>query len=179
MSEFFEVKITGLREAMNYFSGLDAQFDNDIKKVMDDIARDIKAEASSLAPKDLGQLSRSIKTTPTYLVSNGFYSVNVGSDIKYAPMMEYGTGRNSDHPSGGLREHKVSAEALKGWVARKIGGTQKTVERIAFLIARSIKRKGGLMPRRFLRTALAQQAKTIDERFKLAIRKAISRRAGV
>lgn len=179
MSEFFEVKITGLKEATNYFGGLDAQFDNDIKKIMDDIARDIQNEAQILAPKDLGGLSRSIRANPTYLAAIGFYSVNVGSDLKYASMMEYGTGRNSDHPSGGLREHKVNPENLTNWVSRKIGGTAKTVERIAFLIARSIKRKGGLMPRRFLRTALAQQAKTLEERFRLAVRKAISRRVGI
>lgn len=113
----------------------------------------LKSEAKRLAPKDRGHLSASINQeedlSPVPLWGR------IGTNVKYAPYMEYGTGRNSDGP-GGKPYHNPPAKALEGW-ARRHG-----IEGGGAAVAAMIRRKGGLKPRRFLRGALeAKQAEVV------------------
>ena len=66
-----------------------------------------------------------------------------GSNVKYAPYMEYGTGRLADaEGGGGGGRHWPPAQALEGWASRHGFGPGG-----GFLVARAIGRRGGLKPR--------------------------------
>ena len=109
----------------------------------DGAKRDLAAQGG-----DRGTLLRSIDTKQvgplTYEVSAGMF---------YAPYIEFGT-KSKFNPYPGTEEfaaqYKGSArsssltliEAIKGWVKRKGIATGKEIDRVAFLIARSIYRNG-------------------------------------
>lgn len=111
----------------------------------------IEKRAKENAPVDTGRLRSSIghrvdgATPPTW--------GSVGTNVHYAPYMEYGTGALSDGPGGGGR-HWPPGDALNTWALRhgfKSGGQ----------VARIIGRRGGLRPRRYLRKALKESLSDI------------------
>lgn len=113
----------------------------------------LETSAKKRAPVDQGHLRASIthEEDPSPVPIWG----RVGTNLKYAPYMEYGTGRNSDGP-GGKAFHNPPAKALEGWARRH------NIEGGGAAVAAMIRRKGGLKPRRFLRGALeAKQTEVV------------------
>lgn len=104
----------------------------------------LESEAKKRAPVDRGLLRASIAHEAYATESQ--VGVRIGSKVKYAPYMEYGTGLVHDHPSWPRKRHVVPAAALAGW-AKRVGAD-------AGAVARSITKRGGLKPRRYLRGAL-------------------------
>jgi HK97 gp10 family phage protein len=104
----------------------------------------LTSEAKRRAPVDRGLLRASIAHKVDQ--SSVPMGVEIGAKPFYAPYMEFGTGLVHDHPSWPRKRHMVPAGALDGWAKRKglDGGA----------VARSINKRGGLKPRRFLRGAL-------------------------
>lgn len=102
----------------------------------------VEGEAKKRAPVDMGRLRSSISTdvdkakVPQY--------ATIGSNLTYAPFMEFGTGTLSDGPGGSNSPHYPPSSALDSWAARH--GIDS-----GFIVARAIGRRGGLKPRRFLR----------------------------
>lgn len=104
--------------------------------------RQVKLET----PVDTGRLRASV-TNDVRQQGNDIVGV-LGSNVHYAPSMEYGTGTQSDGTGGG-GVHFPPAGALEEWAQRhgfgKGGG---------FLVARAIGSRGGLKPRRMFRKVL-------------------------
>lgn len=105
--------------------------------------------AVSRSPVDTGYLRASL----TYeSESDGQNAVVViGSNVKYAIYMEFGTGALTDWPGGGKGYHFPPPAALERWARRHGFG-----ENGGFVVARAIARRGGLAPRRYLRTAIEE-----------------------
>jgi HK97 gp10 family phage protein len=143
--------------------GLDA-----FKKQIDSASKEIKAEVDGelqaaamefvgLAKRDLGDrgtLLRSISYK-----KEGDLSYTVSANTFYAPFIEFGT-KSKFNPYPGTEEFASQyrgatqsgsiklIDAIKAWVKRKGIASGKELDRVAFLIARSIY-KNGINPKPF------------------------------
>jgi hypothetical protein len=106
----------------------------------------IQGLAKDRAPRDRGQLWQSITTrvdpSPTPLWGK------VGSNVKQALPMEYGTNALSEKPSATGSMPFPTGPQLETW-AKRHGF------RNGYVVAAIIKRRGGVAPRRYLRGAFA------------------------
>lgn len=112
----------------------------------------VSDRAKELAPVDTGRLRSSL----TYVVDEGEppQQVAIGSNVEYAPYMEFGTGLVTDGEGGGAR-HWPPSDALDVWAARH--GFSSGAD-----VARIIGMRGGLEPRRYLRNAFEQSREAIN-----------------
>lgn len=121
------------------------------------------------APHDRNRLRGSIKEQvddspiPT--------QVTVGSNVEYAPYMEYGTGLFAEGPKAKGGRHWPPAAALDLWAERHgwASGAQ---------VAAIIGKRGGLLPRRYLRNALADSLGEIASNLAQLARDIAARMAG-
>jgi len=142
MSGETRVEIEGLEEALAKFSP--ELYSEPLRDFWEKAALTVENEARTRAPVDTGRLRSSL----AHMVDTASPPVwaKVGSNVAYAPYMEYGTGLLSDGEGGSGRAHWPPAAALDVWARRHgfANGAQ---------VARIIGRRGGLEPRRFLRGA--------------------------
>jgi hypothetical protein len=108
----------------------------------------IASVARPLAPHDRGGLRRSI--TEKVDTAMPPQHVKVGSNLVYAPYMEYGTGLFAEGKGAKGGRHYPPGAALNVWAKRHGFG-----ENAGAFVAKIIGRRGGLKPRRYLRKALA------------------------
>lgn len=105
-------------------------------------------DAKKKSPVDTGRLRSSITgevySTQTLLGSHLLRGV-AGTNVKYAPYMEFGTGTFTDGEKLHGRPHKVPPKYLKEWARR-----HKTNE---YAVSRAIFIRGGLKPRLFFQYA--------------------------
>jgi phage gpG-like protein len=101
----------------------------------------VQSGAKERAPVDTGRLRSSL----TFQVDAAALPLwaKVGSNVSYAPFMEHGTGVLSENPQATKRWHFPAASHLEVWARRK--------RLDAFQVAKAIRERGGLKPRRFLR----------------------------
>jgi len=147
------IRLAGLDRVIRKFD-----FSKDALEVMtkavESAADIVLGESRRRAPVDVGTLRASINRQTK--LEDQTVVVNIGSNLQkdgkpYPAFMEFGTGRVNDHPSWPKVAVQVPAAALVAWAARKSrGGTTRG----AFAIAAAINRRGGLMPRRYLRGSL-------------------------
>lgn len=106
------------------------------------------------APKDSGSagLAGSIAFVVDEATPPAF--AKVGTNIKHAKPMEYGTGLLSDAPDSNHQRHFPPGPALDRWAERH-GWPD------GWAVARAIANKGGLEPRRYMRKAFKQVAGNI------------------
>ena len=141
--------------------GLDAfkaQIASASKELKAEVNAELEASAmefAALARRDVqknggnkGMLMKSISYAP-----DGELAYKVSANVFYAPFIEFGT-KSKFNPYPGTEEYasqfkgaKQSGalkliDAIKGWVKRKGIAAGKEADRVAFLIARSIYRKG-------------------------------------
>ena len=112
------------------------------------MATAVVARAKTRAPVDTGRLRSSI--TFVLDTKNAVpHWAKVGTNVFYAPYMEFGTGRLSDFPGPHKEQHNPPAGALNVWARRHgfKGGWQ---------VARIISMRGGLAPRMYLRKAVEE-----------------------
>ncbi len=143
---------------------LKARIQNATKETQTLVDAELEAAAMNfvgLAKKDLasqggdrGTLLRSI----TYKKQTDL-QYTVSANVFYAPFIEFGT-KSKFNPYPGTEEFASQykgakgsgtlrlIDAIKGWVKRKRIATGKEVDRVAFLIARSIY-KNGISPKPF------------------------------
>ena len=107
----------------------------------------VSGAAKQLAPVDTGRLRASI-TPAVAREANEVIGV-VGSNVEYAPYMEFGTGPAGDPAVPHKASHWPPAAALDVWASRH--GMPSGA-----LVARAIGRRGGLRARRYLRDAFDQ-----------------------
>lgn len=96
------------------------------------------------APVDRGRLRASITSLAEW--RGDILEGVVGTNVEYAPYMEYGTGRLTDGEGGKGGRHWPPGAALDVW-ARRHGFASGRI------VAEIIGRRGGLKPRQFLRKA--------------------------
>lgn len=116
----------------------------------------VARKAVQNAPVYTGALRASIVASPPEVDLMGEFSVgSVGSDLEYAPFVEFGT-RPFWPPPG----------ALTTWAARK--GIPE------FLVQRAIAKRG-IKPKRFLQRAFTESAEYIRRRMARAVREAVQK----
>jgi len=140
-----ELTIENLDKAL---AALDPKMlDAPLRELLTKAALRIEADAKANAPADSGQLRRTI--THQVDQSEPPLEAVVGTNLSYAPYMEYGTGLLAEGDPAfkqGSGPHYPPGNALNVWAERhgfESGGQ----------VATAIGRRGGLEPRRFLRNA--------------------------
>lgn len=137
------------------FDGLDEAI-RSLDKIADDLTGEamqggmrraalvVEAGAKRKAPVDTGRLRSSITSavTVTGFGARGVQGI-VGTNVVYAPYMEFGTGTFAGRP----RVKMPPPAALEGW-ARRHGGANP------YLIARAIYRAGGLKKHEFFQGSM-------------------------
>lgn len=143
---------------------LKSRIDSASKELKTDVDAELQAAAFdfvALAKRDVasqggdrGTLLRSITQS-----KEGDMSYVVSANVFYAPFIEFGT-KSKFNPYPGTEEFASQykgvkgsgtlrlIDAIRGWVKRKRIATGKEVDRVAFLIARSIY-KNGISPKPF------------------------------
>jgi hypothetical protein len=113
----------------------------------------VQAEARRKVPVDEGHLRNMIQTEedsaqPPRWGKTGFLNAAPGTPLWFkARAMEFGTGRVGDMDVSHQPGHSPPGDALDGW-ARRHGFDS------GWQVAAIIRRRGGLLPRRFLRDGL-------------------------
>lgn len=143
-----EMRIAGLAKVVQKLN-LERPAVQVLEKYLTAAAVTVAGEARRRAPVDTSRLRTSINHKVE--TQGNTVTASIGTNVTYAPYMEFGTGLVHDHPSWPRKRHVVPAQALAAWAMRK-GRGGKDFD--AFTIARAISRRGGLMPRRYLRGAL-------------------------
>lgn len=134
------------------------------------IGRDAESKSKLKAPRDNGRLRASIRhkvdDNPLILgVQIGV--IGKGKGMDYAKYMEYGTGLKHDHPNWPRKRHALKAEYLAKW------GPVKRKKVTAEYAAEAIFKRGGLTPRRYLRSVLEENGERYLRIIGLAVRKAL------
>ena len=114
----------------------------------------VQRSAKINAPVDVGRLRASI--TPEVSVEGTTVQGVVGSNVVYAPYMEFGTGVHAGHSP-----YFPPPAALEIW-ARRHGTT-------GFAVAFAIFKAGGLKARKFLQNALEDNTQRIIELIERAV----------
>jgi hypothetical protein len=94
--------------------------------------------------------------------------IGVTGALKHAIYMEYGTGLVHDHPNWPRRRHTIHPSMLANWGKVKAGIVN------AGAAAWAINRRGGLMPRRYLRSVLEDHGDQYVRIVRAYIRRAVS-----
>ena len=146
----FRVEVEGLERVMGKVT-LEL-LAKPLRKFFERATITVQNRARQNAPVDTGRLRSSIGTQ----VDSGELPTwgEVGTNVFYAPMMEYGTGLFAEGPGAKGDRHWPPAGALEVWASRH--GFDS-----GFTVAQIIGRRGGLRPRRYLRNALKDSVNDI------------------
>jgi len=147
------ITIEGLDEFLRKNANPQELLKGPLRKFFTRSAITVQRNAKKLAPVDTGRLRSSIETDVDKSTLPLF--ATIGTNVKYAPYMEYGTARNSDSPRRGKRSHFPPPGALDLW-ARRHGIAN------GFVVAQAIFDKGGLEPRKFMRDGLRDSLPNIN-----------------
>lgn len=113
----------------------------------------VQSSAREKAPVDTGRLRSSI----AYQIDSSEPPLwtKIGTNVKYAPYMEYGTGPFAEGPGAKGGRHWPPGPPLSVWAARHGFSS-------GYQVARIIGQRGGLRPRRYLRAALKESLAQIS-----------------
>lgn len=128
---------------------------------MRDAALIVEADAKRNAPVDTGRLRSSITSQVTVVSKRDVQGV-VGSNVRYAPYMELGTGTFV-----GRRRYFPPPSQLQRWAGRH--GVS------AYAVALAIYRRGGLEPRRYLQRAFERNQHRIVRILNTAVSSIVKR----
>lgn len=125
-----------------------------VRRFLESAALVVQGHAREASPVDTGRLRQSITyhldASPMPLYAK------VGSNVQYAPFMEYGTGALSDKPAAVSGWQFPDGPELDVWARRHGFDSGKTVASI-------IRWKGGLTPRRYLRQGMAAAKREVKQ----------------
>ena len=163
-----QLVVEGAEELKKVCDRLNEEAKKELQKSLKKCATLIQGTAKKKVPRDTSNYGDSI----TYEVKDD--EAIVGTTVKYGPYLEYGTGRLSNHPSGGKSGHAPFSEEalynLECW-ARRHG--MEPADKAARAIAVKIWRRGGLKPHPHFRPAMIENKKEIEEILGEAVRMAI------
>lgn len=163
------------------FEKLSQDVKNNIKDEVNASALKIQSDAKKMAPVNLGSLRNSI-----YLVEENKggneYIYGVGSNARYAPYVEFGTGGKVSIPNGYQDyasqfrnkqggKFKDMVLALTEWVLKKGIASGKQSKSVAYAIALNILRKG-MRPQPFLIPAFETEKTKLIQRIEKIIKNA-------
>lgn len=149
-----EVDASALFALGKRFAGAEAVIEDVFKDAMVRATAAVQHDAMVAAPVDTGTLRRSITTDVTPFLGS------VGSNLPYAPVVEYGRRAGAPMPPSG---------SLDPWMRRH--GITAVSE---FVIRRSIARRG-IRARPYLIPALERNRAGIEREFEIAADRAIKR----
>ena len=163
----FVVSLRGMKELEGKLDKLSTALKQGVSDEINASALKIQSDAKRLAPVNFGQLRNSIALT-----KDSDLTYTVSANASYAPFVEFGTGPQANVPSTfpefqgkykGNSTFKDMINAIMLWVKAKGIGNGKNDRSIAYLIARSILRKG-LRPQPFLLPAYEMEKPKLIER---------------
>jgi len=126
----------------------------------------VRSLAQIRAPRNLGALAGSIRERVDGSENPTF--VDIGSNLHYAPYMEFGTGMVHDHPTWPRAPHipyvgkNPNGQPVLGLLE---WGRQKGGASLGYAAAKAIAKRGGIKPRRYLRGALEEAVPTIAREY--------------
>jgi hypothetical protein len=150
----FEIKSDNLEKYANKLASIGLPTFRALESYVRRSSEAVAGQARSQAPVNNGALRASINAQYQGNPTGAYVESSIGTNLGYAPYMEFGTGLVHDHPSWGRKRHMVPYRALIPWVKRKFGVNDKQATSFAIAIAKKIMKRGGLLPRRFLRGSL-------------------------
>jgi len=143
--------------------GVESALRRELAKAMTISAIEMKTAMVRSSPRWTGKLANSHAYTPVDDTGGTLRTVIFNRDEKKAIWLHDGT----------RHERMPPPRALERWVQTTLGVPPKEVASVAFLVARSIKRKGGLHARKWMETAFRAGRKRTNQRLKAAIGKAL------
>lgn len=166
---YLYIEISGLKEVQQKMTQVvEDLYGPPILNAMRDATLKVQRDAMINAPVDTGRLRASI--VPEVRATTKEIEGVVGSNVEYAPYMEFGTGMHTERAMMGVGgRHFPPPKALDLWAKRH--GIPS-----GFLVARAIFRAGGLKPRRFLRNAFEKNEDYIRGLFDRAIEVIVERK---
>lgn len=90
------VKFEGFEEFINWADLLDNNIEKEVHKSLLKSAYKIENNAKALTPVDTGRLKGSITTDDNS--TEGAIEIEIGTDVEYAPHVEYGTIKQAEKP---------------------------------------------------------------------------------
>lgn len=167
------VEIKGVRQTVGKLNRLNVVAKQRVREQVAKSALAIERKAKREAPVDTGRLRSSIQSQ----FYSGGLSAEVGPSVHYGPYVEFGTGLLSESRgmgrSGSSSPYFPPPSALKGWCRRVLKD-----ENLAFVVARSIFKKGGTKPRPFLFPAYEEERPRFERGIALALKQAV-RKSGM
>lgn len=143
MSKAFTIKVEGEKELQLQLQRLLGVSLNKAKKTITNSAEAIRTEASSTAPVKTGLLRNSI----TRIISPDGMSVTVGTNVEYAPFVEYGTRKmeqaHGKHGEGWGDNFKPANPPITDWAAKRARGA--TGQQMPFLTPAFLKERENFM----------------------------------
>lgn len=85
--QMFAMEVKGVEGVVNKLSQMNIVVQTETKMALKEAGMKIQADAKRNVLVDTGRLKNSITTE----IWNGGYTVTVGTNVKYAPFVEYGT----------------------------------------------------------------------------------------
>lgn len=142
MAANLNIKVLGVEEAIGKIQAYELAKTEQVKKQVNTSALKVQRGAKQRCAVDTGRLRSSIAMEPY----NGGLTIEVGTDVKYAPYIEFGTGPRVSVP-GELTDYAAQFKgrgggmappgALLGWMR-----THGIPESAEFVIRRAIAKKG-------------------------------------
>jgi HK97 gp10 family phage protein len=166
------------------FIGID-QFKSRIESAKKEIKDEVDAEVMAAAMEFAGLAKRDLNSQPGYrgvlknsiqIEKQGDMAYRVYTDVFYAPFIEFGT-KSKFVAQTGFEEEAAQFRGLRGsgavklidaiteWVRVKGIATGKEINRVSFLIARSIY-KNGISPQPFFYKHVAPVRENLNKRLK-------------
>lgn len=143
-----------------------------LSEAFDGIGEHARSESRNRAPHDRGKLRASITYKQEPRDRRGMPTgVRIGTiggnPPRYAAWMEYGTGTVNDHPTWPKTPHKMGATAARALTA---WGNRKSLNGMGAFW--TIKRRGGIKPKRYLRSVLEDNRAKYINVIRIAVRRA-------
>jgi HK97 gp10 family phage protein len=167
----FTVNLNGLKDIQDALKNIDVKLKQDVGDEINASALKILTDAKRLAPVNFGQLRNQIALDP---INDLTYAIE--AKASYSAYVEFGTGPQVSVPpdftsyasqfkgqKGG--KFKDFVDALTLWVKRKGIGDGKNDKGLAYVIARSILRKG-MRPQPFLIPSYETEKPKLIQRLK-------------
>jgi len=155
----FQIKLIGFSSLTNYLLRISPDVDTALTRALRRACIEVEARAIKKAPFDTGRLRNSI-THAVYSKSKDVYLGVVGTNVEYAPFLEFGCKAHwakLDTLRGWLRRHKLKVNdyALKGLWVRGRGGKGKR-HFVPFSVAPSLKiwaQRHGITGQKFIKVS--------------------------
>ncbi len=153
-----KIGIQGEKELLAEIDKATEEVKNKVLELLENAAHVVEGEAKKKSPINLGALRNSIHIEKIW--EGNKREFRIGTNLEYAPYMEFGTGLLADYPSEKKKRHApFSPEAIAALTKWASDHRFEDPDSAAWAIAFSIYKRGGLRPRVFLRNGFQEGKK--------------------